>query len=299
MALKNLLESARKKGYVVGPLDMYLMRKAGESEGRAIDVNAPSSAGACLRSSYYRRKQYPSDAASITPKVQRIFDNGTHVHIRLQEYLSDMGMLIVDEVPLINNEYNIQGHTDGFLELSEDEVGILEIKSINEYRFKELRSPMPHHVLQGIIYVFCAEERRKWLREHFESLKDYYDHESEMRSLYEKYYQHLTGGRKFDRAAKIKHEVEYCLICDDILLRTERPVTKAVFLYECKNNQELKEFVISSEDKDNQRLLDNELRRYDYLDKCCHNEEVPEREGESKSCQMCRWCDFKNTCWVM
>lgn len=39
----------------------------------------------------------------------------------------DSGILLLDEVPVLSEEYNIQGHTDGILDLG-DEYAILELK---------------------------------------------------------------------------------------------------------------------------------------------------------------------------
>lgn len=120
MALKNLFDAMKNEGYVIKDLDLYLAKKANEAdENRAIDVNAPSQVGRCPRERYYARTQcVQADPNSISPRSQRIFDNGTGVHERLQGYLKDMGILLMDELPVHNVEYNIQGHTDGVLALT-------------------------------------------------------------------------------------------------------------------------------------------------------------------------------------
>ena len=46
-------------------------------------------------------------------------------------------------------------------------------------------------------------------------------------------------------------------------------------------------------------ILEDILSDYEYLNECCETGEVPEREGTSKSCNTCRWCNYKNTCWVV
>ena len=158
MALKEMFQAMKKEGYVTAPLDRYLFEQANKPNDRAVNVNAPSQAGKCNRANFYMRMQYEDDG-SIDPRTQRIFDNGTYTHERLQSYLIDMELLLMDEVPLINDQYNIQGHTDGFLNL-EDEVAILEIKSINDNQFTQLRDAKEEHKKQGLIYLFCAEERR-------------------------------------------------------------------------------------------------------------------------------------------
>ena len=47
--------------------------------------------------------------------------------------------------------------------IGDDEVAILEIKSINDNQFSQLRDAKEEHKRQGLIYLYCAEERRKYL----------------------------------------------------------------------------------------------------------------------------------------
>lgn len=296
MSLNSLFQSMKREGYIVKPLDFYLEQQANSDNDRAVDVNAPSQAGQCMRHNYYMRKQYDSDG-SIGARTQRIFDNGTYTHERLQSYLLDMHLLICDEVPLLNEEYNIQGHTDGFLDLS-DEVAILEIKSINDNQFNQLKDAKEEHKKQGLIYLFCAEERRLYLRKKYKTLEEFYDSEEERAEYYRSKYQHMKGGRKFTREQKIQHEVDLNLICDDILYRTDKPVTKVIFLYEDKNNQELKEYLVERNTV-TEHILTGVLNEYKALNEYCEENELPPREGTSKSCQTCRWCNYQNTCWVL
>lgn len=248
-----------------------------------------------MRHNYYMRKRYDSDG-DIGARTQRIFDNGTYTHERLQAYLLEMFLLICDEVPLLDEEYNIQGHTDGFLDLPDDEIAILEIKSINDNQFNQLKDAKEEHKQQGLIYLYCAEQRRLALRKKYKTLKDFYASQEERAEYYRSKYQHMKGGRKFTREQKIQHEVDLNLICDDILYQTDKPITKVIFLYENKNNQELKEYVVER-NKVTEHILTGVLNRYEELNEYCEEEEVPPREGTSKSCQTCRWCDFKLECW--
>ena len=154
MALKAVFSAMKREGYIVKDLDLYLLGLSATDEDRAIDVNAPSQAGVCMRARYYARTGAPRDGASIDARTRRIFDNGTKTHERLQEYLLKQGMLLMDEVPVHNYEYNIQGHTDGVLKLSASERGILEIKSINSNGFSSLKGAKEDHRKQGLVYIF-------------------------------------------------------------------------------------------------------------------------------------------------
>lgn len=291
-----MFQAMKKEGYVTAPLDRFLFEQANKPNDRAVNVNAPSQAGKCNRANYYMRKQYDSDG-SIDPRTQRIFDNGTYTHERLQAYLIEMELLLMDEVPLINDPYNIQGHTDGFLNLS-DEVAILEIKSINDNQFGQLKDAKEEHKCQGLIYLYCAEDRRIWLHETYKTEEEFNASYDERYKYFEEHYQHMVGGRKFTREQKIENEVMLNMLSDNILFHTDKPITKVVFLYENKNNQELKEFVVER-NLTTEPILLEVLERYEILNKCCENDELPDREGTSKSCNMCRWCNYKNECWIV
>lgn len=295
MSLNSLFQSVKQEGYIIKPLDFFLEKQANADNDRAVDVNAPSQAGQCMRHNYYMRKRYDSDG-DIGARTQRIFDNGTYTHKRLQAYLLEMFLLICDEVPLLDEEYNIQGHTDGFLDLPDDEIAILEIKSINDNQFNQLKDAKEEHKQQGLIYLYCAEQRRLALRKKYKTLKDFYASQEERAEYYRSKYQHMKGGRKFTREQKIQHEVDLNLICDDILYQTDKPITKVIFLYENKNNQELKEYVVER-NKVTEHILTGVLNRYEELNEYCEEDEVPPREGTSKSCQTCRWCQYSLECW--
>ena len=295
MALKDLFNSMKREGYVTQPLDMYLFEQASQPNDRAVNVNAPSQAGNCLRANYYMRKGYEK-AGTIDPRTQRIFDNGTYTHERLQKYLIDMELLLMDEVPIINDVYNIQGHTDGFLNL-DGEVAILEIKSINDNSFNQLKDAKEEHKKQGLIYLYCAEERRLWLKKHFKDKVEFDNSYKDRYNYFESRYQHLKGGSKYTREEKIANEVMLNMLSDNILFYTDKPVSKVVFLYENKNNQDLKEYVVER-NITTQPELEEVLKEYEYLNECCETDTIPPREGTGKSCNFCRWCNYKNECYI-
>ena len=288
--MNNMFKAMKKEGYVTKPLDSFLYEQANKPNDRAVNVNAPSQAGKCNRANYYMRIQEEGDG-SIDPRTQRIFDNGTYTHERLQSYLNEMFLLICDEVPLIND------HTDGFLDL-DSEIAILEIKSINDNGFTQLKDAKEEHKKQGLIYLYCAEERRQYLRTTYKTLDDFYDSTDERSEYFRQHYQHMKSGRKFTREEKIENEVKLNLISDDILYRTDKPISKVIFLYENKNNQELKEFVVERNVKI-EHVLNEVLGDYKFLNECVESGKIPPREGTSKSCNTCRWCNYQNSCWVV
>lgn len=297
MALKAVFSAMKREGYIVKDLDLYLLGLNATDEDRAIDVNAPSQAGVCMRARFYARTGAPRDGASVDARTRRIFDNGTKTHERLQEYLLKQGMLLMDEVPVHNYEYNIQGHTDGVLKLSASERGILEIKSINSNGFNSLKGAKEEHRRQGLVYIFCLEERRKFLRSTYDSKVAFDKSLPKRMKEYAKLYQHFQDGSKHTREEKIKFQCELHAKMDSILYDTVVPITKVVFLYENKDTQDLKEFTVSMSEASSKTILAEVLGEYSALNDYVKHNKIPPRCAGSKSDSACRWCSFKTECW--
>ena len=297
MALKAVFSAMKKEGYVIKDLDLYLLSLNEIDEDRAIDVNAPSQAGVCMRARYYARTGAPRDGNSIDARTRRIFDNGTKTHERLQEYLLEQGMLLMDEVPVHNYEYNIQGHTDGILAISASERAVLEIKSINDHGFKDLRDAKDDHKKQGLVYIFCLEERRLYLQEKYKTRAAFDKSLKKRMAEYAELYQHLKDGRKFTREQKIEFQCGLHAKMDSILWETKMPISKAIFLYENKDNQDLKEFTVSMSEASAKNIIKEVLQEYADLNEYVEQGIVPERCARIKSDPACRWCNFKTECW--
>lgn len=287
----------KKEGYIIKPLELYLLGLEAKDSDRAINVNAPSAVGSCLRSRFYSRTGAPCDPYSVDPRTRRIFDNGTGVHERLQGYLEACNILLMREVPIINDEYNIQGHTDGIIKLSETELGVLEIKSINSRSCGELKAEKPDHRKQGLIYLYSLESLRKYLQDRYPTEEKFNKSLFARRRRYAKYYQHLNDGSKFTRDEKIKFQVDLCCQRDKLLYHCKTPLTKVIFLYENKDTQDLKEYCVSTNDPQSKELLKEMFEEFVYLNDVVDKGEIPPRCASSKSDNACRWCNYKTECW--
>lgn len=297
MALEFLKENMKKKG-IIARLDNYLLTLQKEDNDRAFNVNAPSQIAVCKRARYYARTG-EGTKTSYSARTQRIFDNGTYFHERTQKYMLDSGILLLDEVPVLSEEYNIQGHTDGILDLG-DEFAILELKSINDNQYSGLRSgEKPEHTLQGLVYVYCIESHRKFLREKYKTKLLFKLSRNKRAKEYEQYYQHLKGGSKHTKEEKIAFQVGLHLRLDDLIYPCEKPITKVVFLYENKNTQDLKEFVVDSTTPENQEKIAEILEGCSFVNDCVETGTVPPREATRKSDSICRFCNYKDECWVI
>lgn len=138
---------------LIQKIDEYL--QARPKDERATHCFHPSS---LHKSENYLFEAYLNgdNAEQFPSRVLRIFDNGTLVHERLQNYLKEIGILKQAEVPLHNAEYEIKGHADGIIEIAGQE-GVLEIKSINTKGFYSLQEPKTEHILQVNVYMFCLD----------------------------------------------------------------------------------------------------------------------------------------------
>lgn len=293
MGIKDLMSGLKyDKNSLSARLDKFLALNVEEND-RAVDVNSPSQVFKCKRALFYSRTEAECDG-TIDARLQRIFDNGTHVHLRLQEYLKKEGTLIYDEVPCIDEEANIQGHTDGILKITDQEYAILEIKSMNSHQFAKLKEPKEEHIAQATIYCYCTECRRLELQE---MTPQEFHHKSreERQKFYESRYQHLVGGKKYTREEKIAKNVEENMMLDEVLYDIKRPINKVYFLYENKDTQEIKEFVVEYDDD----LMSDILDFYDEVNYYVRAFVLPPREGTSKSCNECRWCSYRNHCWIV
>lgn len=297
MALKSVFSAMKREGYVVKDLDLYLLSLNEEDNDRAIDVNAPSQIGKCLRQRFYARTQATRDSNAVDARTRRIFDNGTKTHERLQEYLTEQGMLLMDEIPVLNEAYKIQGHTDGLLAISKVEKAVLEIKSINSNGFTQLKDAKEEHRQQGLSYVYCIEERRKYLHDTYPDFESFEADKPKLMKEYARHYQHLKGGRKHTKAEKIQFQCELHYKMDSILMKTTVPVTKVIFLYENKDNQELKEFCVSSREAKSQEVLSQILGDCARLNEAVLKGKVPAREYTSKTSMECRFCPYAIECW--
>jgi hypothetical protein len=295
MGLKKLVKSRIQHGIVVPVLEAYLLSRGTVDYDRVTDTNSPSQCGGCLRSRYYSRTGERPDTLVTEPRTQRIFDNGDHVHLRLQEYLHNANILRIPELTVFNEEYEIFGHTDGLITLGTEahELGVLEIKSINSNGFSQLYSAKPEHEKQALVYLYCLEKRRLYLRSNKNLPYKVY------RASVEQLFQHLRDGKHYSRDEKIKHSADNMIAADDMLRECENPLVSAVLLYECKDTQELKEFVVSASTLRGAQIIDSLLHEFAGLNYAVHNKVTPNRpaDGVSKSCNFCRWCNYRMICY--
>lgn len=295
MGLKSVFDNMKREdNTVLKDLDKWLSLDRG-GQDRRFDINSPSCAGRCPRANYFGRV-LPHVEQTIDPRLRRIFENGDRVHERLQGYLEDMGRMMMSEIPVIDDDYLIQGHSDGAITIGKklDEIAVLEIKSINDAGWTALKSEKPEHRRQAMVYLHCLEKRREWLHSHYKTYAEFKASEPERRKWAEDHYKHLRSGRKFTREQKIAKKVKDQLVADEILYDAQKPISKVVFWYENKNTQQIKEYTVERDNK----VIRDVLDEYEFLNECVESKRPPSRGGRTKVCRECTYCDFKYDCWV-
>jgi hypothetical protein len=164
------------KNYVEGKtegdqrrLGVFSASDIGNKSGRSLCGKYPMG---CSRLLYYRYVgEEPLE--QIPPRLRRIYDTGTMVHIQLQRYLkaiaeaTDGAETFADEVKItpennrVARNLDIESSTDGLWVISvQGQFDLrfgLEIKSINDAGFKKLNGPEPYHVVQDHVYMGCMD----------------------------------------------------------------------------------------------------------------------------------------------
>lgn len=338
--LKNIFYSRERRNNgiisVIPQMEAYISSIMGEDgEDRARNVNSPSSAGYCpivqIITRFYK-KEFPV-------RTQRVFDNGKDVHLRIQRYLHGARVLLLDEVPLRNDEHNAQGHTDGYLfclgilpewwkfevkygdinriyswlrENPLKSVEILEIKSMNNDQYKGLRTPEEEHKDQATTYAWCADERRKYLKNKYKNWDEFIKSEQVRKEEHRRYYPHLKDPKKVER------KLRECLMSDAILYACQNPIERCLFLYENKNDQQIKEFVIRKDESrlnklwTNFRNIEESFRKIkiicaiigtnypDFTNKVFKRLLPPKPvEARGRTCDFCKFCkkEIKDICY--
>jgi len=174
--MKKFLQRKKEPTTLIGMIDRHLYIKGNTKNYKSDPRVRPSDVGAkCMRKVLYRYFDVDKDFP-LRAKLLRIFNTGDAFHELVYEWLKDMGKVIDYrdengeipiskwtgkpdyEFPVSSEELEIKkGKVDGILNLN-DKIWVLEIKSIKDSKFQELKKPLPEHIIQGMLYVFLMEE---------------------------------------------------------------------------------------------------------------------------------------------
>lgn len=222
----------------------------------------PSEFYQCVRKLAYKYYGVNGDR-KIKPDLQRVFDNGDHMHFRYTKYFENIGILYgvwkcknplcgekfgLDkklgipkpsdnctkcgcseyeyiEVSAEDEEHMMRGHIDGVLKIA-DEFCVIDYKSMHANQFSRLRDPLDKHIIQISIYLWLLDLKSGFL------------------------------------------------------------------LYENKDSQKIKLFEIAYSDK----LITKILNRLEMLEGIVAKRKLPKRPYDKDSSQ-CKACEFRVICW--
>lgn len=215
----------------------------------------PSSVGQCLRKTTYQMLHYhaePKKGDNLS-----VLENGTAFHNRMENTFKDMGILIAPELSLKDKELCISGRSDAIVwNFIDDPV---ENEDSIENRI-QLYTPQ-----EELVYV--GPKSRVLIIE-LKSIKD----------------------KKFHKLSKKKPLKEHEMQLQLYFYLTG--IDKGIILYENKNSQETKEYIVEKDDK----IIESVLKEIKYCVDLAKKHELAPRTLMPTDVQ-CRYCDYRDICW--
>jgi hypothetical protein len=142
--------------------------------GKNFSLNPSVLGDDCLRKKYFSYFRMPQKAKEIDNIL--ILESGNTVHERVQDWLGDLGIAIdyLDpktgkvpvnyytgkkdiEFPISIPQLLIQKGKIDRVCLMDDELWLIEVKSIGSEQYKKLDEPKFDHTIQGTVYLFGFE----------------------------------------------------------------------------------------------------------------------------------------------
>lgn len=226
-------------------------------------------------------------ALKVDPRSERIFDNGHSMHDRWRKYMSWTNALLgrwmclnhtAHKTPKIHGLEEKLGIPKpsicdcGASEFEYVEVGFLDPETLWGGHVDAIIDNEIAGITAGYEKIQCSDEER-FLVVDFKTMNDY-----EFRRLEDPKPQHNTQMQIYLYLSGLKY---------------------GKFLYENKNNQETKEFLVPRDD----RLL--EVKKAEALSlkslvetpNSKGGRSLPKRGYDSKTCWQCRQCKFRADCW--
>ena len=152
-------KNPRKSGKRTKNQDRWLLKSIDNVLGRK---NSPPSKGKFYPSNFgnpcdkYLYLAYNGllDWDTIKPRIQRIFDHGGTFETRMKKYLEKANLYIDDEVSIKYEDPPISGRIDFIITHEKHKEALLELKTIKDEDFKELKeTPKHEHLIQLQIYL--------------------------------------------------------------------------------------------------------------------------------------------------
>lgn len=260
LSLNALLKMSSSDGsnIIIGRLYEHRIKEQAEEKPYPIKEFHASSITKCDRLLVAKILFWDKMKPDFTPELLEIFENGKYTHKRIQTECIKAGLVpkrgqwpkprrkvkgqwVYDidrelepwavEIPIKYPKWSLKGTCD-LLAKIDGNYYIVEIKSMNSFKFNQIRQPEEDHYAQGQAYYKMAEE---------------------------------TLGIK---------------------------IKGIVFIYECKDSQKRKEFLVLP----NKNFVVKLGMRCMKLKKYVENKKFPPRQYQKDS-RDCKYCEAKTWCW--
>lgn len=127
-------------------IDEFYTRKQNEREKNHFYI---TDAGKCPRTIYFQFKKIPKK--EMEARVLRLLEHGEYTHMRIMAVLFSMGLVRASEIEIPKQEI-INGRADAIISMN-NELYVVEIKSINKNAFSMLKEPNQDHLKQIQLYL--------------------------------------------------------------------------------------------------------------------------------------------------
>jgi CRISPR/Cas system-associated exonuclease Cas4 (RecB family) len=215
----------------------------------------PSSVGKCLRSIVYQMQGYESK--QMDGRFLLICENGTYFHERTEKLFATTGLLIAPEVSFRVPELRLSGRSDALIKNFLSHKPSDNIVKLYEPAKEDGESTLLYEGPDnGVIIV-------------------------ELKSISDSGFNYLNR-----TGAKEAHIMQLTLYMHIMGIK------QGMLLYENKNTQEMKEFIIGYDADLAQKIIEKIKSANKHVDE----KTLPPKEFERTDFE-CRYCDYADLCW--
>jgi CRISPR/Cas system-associated exonuclease Cas4 (RecB family) len=127
-------------------IDQFFLDKENAREQQHFYI---TDAGKCERAIFFKFKNVPRE--KMTAEVLRMLDHGDYVQMHILNSLFSLGIVRASEIRIPPQEI-ISGRADAIITLN-NELYVVDFKSMNSYKFKNLEAPPEENINQIQLYL--------------------------------------------------------------------------------------------------------------------------------------------------
>jgi CRISPR/Cas system-associated exonuclease Cas4 (RecB family) len=127
-------------------IDQFFLDKEKDKEQQHFYI---TDAGKCERAIFFKFKNVPRE--KMTPEVLRMLDHGDYVQMHILSCLFSLGIVRASEIKIPPQEI-ISGRADAIITMN-NELYVVDFKSMNSYKFKTLEAPIEDNIHQIQLYM--------------------------------------------------------------------------------------------------------------------------------------------------